>query len=165
MKNKLLLFVSVFVLMLGSVFAQTYYVGDDSFELPKTSVHGIYQEDATHHTYLACLSSLDGDTNVVSMDALDSCESSRSFDPTENAIGDHTYVTSIRYVSREWTPATGWQTVDEGIDSSDIFGFNVASIPEDTFSISDWISELISDLQDFFCSTFGLFCPGGPSSP
>lgn len=161
MNKKLLFFAFALVFCIAGVFAQaSYYVGDSSFELPQISVQGDYPSDATHKTYFACLSGLDGELNAVSMQATDKCElDTIIFNPTSDKVGEHTYVTSINYVVREWTPGNGWQTIDEGIDNSNLYDFEVVyEIPEDDFSTQSWMNGLLGNIQDFFCSNFGIFC-------
>lgn len=164
MRKILFLTLPLFVFLMAGVFAQTYYVGNAQFNLPHISVQGIYPSDSTHHTYFACLSSLDGDSNVISMTSSDKCEVSRIFNPTVTELGNHTYVTSIKYISRTWTQENGWQTTNEGIDNSNTLNFNVANIPQDDFSLSSWVSGILQNIQTFFCDHFGLFCSNNNSN-
>ena len=159
-ERNLILGLLLLTVMSASVLADVYNVGDPAFELPKISVQGNYTDDATHHTYFACLSDLDGKIKVVEMDVAETCEISKMFDPKQKELGDHVYSTAIRYITREYTNETGWQTADEGVDNSQTYEFTVENlIPEDDFNVKHWIRDLFLSIRDFFCDNLGIFCP------
>ena len=160
LNKNLVIGMALLTILSTGVFAQTYYVGSQSFNLPQISVQGNYVTNTTEHTYFACLSSLDGTTNAVSMNQGDLCEANPiSFTPTSSNTGNHTYAVAIEYNTRVWNPTTGWQTISNGIDNNLTYNFEVQNIPTDDFSVTSWVSGLLQNVQTWFCSNLGLFCP------